>query len=58
MKKCFGTGDPSINENSGSNGEACVRMCKYLRSVAQGQIVGLFAFLDNCKVVVVDFECL
>ena len=58
MKKCFETGVPSIKEKSGSDEEACFRTCKYWRSAAQGQIVGVFRFGDSRKVVMLVLECL
>lgn len=58
VKNCLETGNLSMKEKRGSEGDPCFLIWRYWVSANQGQITGFFVFWCRRKVVTLDFECL
>lgn len=58
VKNCLETGNLSMKEKRGSEGDPCFLIWRYWVSAKQGQITGFFVFWCRRKVVTLDFECL
>lgn len=58
VKNCLETGNLSMKEKRGSEGDPCFLSWRYWVSAKQGQITEFFVFYCRCKVVTLYFECL
>lgn len=58
VKNCLETGNLSMKEKRGSEGDPCFLSWRYWVSAKQGQITWFLVFCCRHKVVTLDFECL